>query len=436
MNCRNPRCRAPLQPGDKVCPSCGTRVEQADEDGQVATAQASPCALGGMSSGSDVMFRIDRLYILTEDCPGTVRFWVDSTRLGAEARRLRFSFSNPLTGEGFAIRPRGRNEFSVTFPKQERGDFVWYITIEHADNGGRRVFEGEMRLIVGQKKESRKLAEHLAITIQNDIKAGNASDVNLSLNAVDSLNKIVEAAEDPYEALRTLAYGGKRAWTNVELCEANDAEPPPPAPALQLRSPERLTLVCGDEVVQLLSDERVTFGRSRDTTIPIRICGADGRVDRGLNEYNISRHHFAIERSGVGDCVVRDGGDKAPSAYGTRVADVPMAPQGTVLLDAGREVSLEVGRAEVALRMRVTFYRDSQGRAAGFVLDRLDGARQKVCAAWGEVPIADDASVLWNGRCWMLICGGSRETPIPLGGRISIGGRSFDVQPFHQTHLN
>ena len=74
--------------------------------------------------------------------------------------------------------------------------------------------------------------------------------------------------------------------------------------------------------------------------------------------------------------------------------------------------------------------------AAGFVLDRLDGARQKVCAAWGEVPIADDASVLWNGRSWMLICGGSRETPIPLGGRISIGGRSFDVQPFHQTHLN
>ena len=179
----------------------------------------------------------------------------------------------------------------------------------------------------------------------------------------------------------------------------------------------------------------MTFGRNRDNLIPLRVCGADGHVDRPANECNLSRFHFRIERDGR-DCVLKDGSESGPSSYGTRVNGDSLPPSGMKRFAAGRQYEVEAGRVEVALRMQVTPYCDSQGRAAGFVMNRLDGARQKVCAVWSEVPLGDGVSVSWNGRCWMLLDSMSGRIPITVGSKISIGGRSFDVQPFHQTHIN
>ncbi len=199
-------------------------------------------------------------------------------------------------------------------------------------------------------------------------------------------------------------------------------------------SPSRLTLKAADEVLQLVSDELVSFGRNRENLIPLRICGADGLVDQEANKNNISRFHFRIERA-ASDCLVRDGDGNSASAYGTRVDGAPLPPRGCIRIASGRDVEISAGREGVALGMRVKFHRDQWGRAAGFVLDRQDGARQRVCAVWRDLPLGGDERVAWNGSRWMLASGDGAVVPLVIGNSVSIGGKSFVVLPFRQTHV-
>ena len=168
--------------------------------------------------------------------------------------------------------------------------------------------------------------------------------------------------------------------------------------------------------------------------IPLRICGADGTVDAEANKNNLSRFHFRVERV-ANDCIVRDGNGSEASSYGTRVDGKPIPPQGCVRLASGRDVGVSAGREGVALEMRVRFYRDRLGRAAGFVLDRQDGARQRICAVWRDVPLDGDEHVLWNGSRWMLSSGDAPAVPLVIGNSVSIGGKSFVVMSFRQTHV-
>ena len=62
-------------------------------------------------------------------------------------------------------------------------------------------------------------------------------------------------------------------------------------------SPARLTLSGEGGVMQLVSDRVATFGRSRDNTIALRICGADGSVLREETKTSISRYHFRIQKT-------------------------------------------------------------------------------------------------------------------------------------------
>ena len=208
-------------------------------------------------------------------------------------------------------------------------------------------------------------------------------------------------------------------------------------------SPARLTLKCDNEVLQLVSDGQVTFGRSRDNTIPTRVFGADGRIDDSLNyrivngekAFFISRHHFTIEHSGA-DCIVCDVKIGTACGVKTRVDSFPLPQCGYVRLVPERVTILDVGCNGPALKMHVTFHRDEWGRAAGFMLDRLDGARQRVCAVWRDMPLEGGASISWNGSLWRLSADKVSQHSLVVGTTVSIGGRSFDVQPFHQTHLD
>jgi hypothetical protein len=205
--------------------------------------------------------------------------------------------------------------------------------------------------------------------------------------------------------------------------------------AVQLKaSPARLTLKAADEVLQLVSDDLISFGRNRENLIPLRICGSDGMVDVDANKNNLSRFHFRVERA-ANDCILRDGNGSEPSSYGTRVDGKPVPPQGCVCLASDRDVSVSAGREGVALEMRVRFYRDSWGRAAGFVLDRQDGARQRVCVVWRDVPLDGDKRVFWNGSRWMLSVGDAPSVPLVIGTSVSIGGKPFVVLSFRQTHV-
>lgn len=393
---------------------------------------------------SGAMLCIDRLSVLFEGCPSIVRFRVDRDRFCADAQNLRFTFESQLNGCKCAPRLFGRRvglqEFSVTFPEQKAGSYVWYVTAEYERNGRTSAFAGEVLLVVERQGEARKVADQLAFNITTTIDHVYGSDVRAesdgragALRVAEALDKIVKSSDDPFKAMRRLIESGERAWAKVGLYEVEREQSASPQPPQQ--APAQLTLTCGDEVLQLVSDNCVTFGRNRDNLIPLRVCGADGHVDVVANDGNLSRFHFSIERAGC-DCVLKDGAGNVPSTYGTRVDGVQLRPLGVRRLAVGRTVEIEAGRSGVALKMHAVCYRDSLGQAAGFVLDRLDGARQRVCAVWSEVPFEDGASISWDGHCWTLRTRFSGQVPLCVGSKVSIGGRSFDVQPFHQTHLN
>jgi len=437
MICPNPKCKALLKPGVRFCASCGAEVADGGASPTEVPKSVTPATVMApkeetAQTVSGAMLCMDRLSVLFEGCPCIVRFRVDRDQFCADAQNLRFIFENQLNG--YKCSPRlfghrdGMQEFSVTFPEQKAGAYVWYVTAEYESGGRTSAFEGEIHLVVERQSEARKVADKLSLNITTTINTGNACDVYSNQSAADALDKIVKSPDDPFKAMRRLIDGRERAWAKVDMYEVERVQPPQQAPA-------QLTLTCGDEVLQLVSDNCVTFGRNRDNLIPLRVCGADGHVDAVANDGNISRFHFSIERAGC-DCVLRDGSGNVPSTYGTRVDGVQLLPLGTKKLAIGRTVEIEAGRSGVALKMRAVFHRDSLGQAAGFVLDRLDGACQRVCAVWSEVPLEDGTSISWDGRCWTLRTRFSGQVPLCVGSKVSIGGRSFDVQPFHQTHLN
>jgi hypothetical protein len=213
----------------------------------------------------------------------------------------------------------------------------------------------------------------------------------------------------------------------------------------QKTSPRRLTLKGEDGVVQLLSDDVVSFGRKEeDNTVPLRIFGPDGKMDPKANANNISRRHFRIERSENG-CLVRDGGVArdatepavvVPSAYGTRVDGERLRPAGCAGVASGRDVSLCVGREDVELKMNLRFFRDGWNRPAGILLDRGDGARQRICVVWRKVPLSAGEAVSWNGTRWTLEGAAIPQQPLAVGTSVSIDGRKYEILPFHKTHVN
>lgn len=216
-----------------------------------------------------------------------------------------------------------------------------------------------------------------------------------------------------------------------------------PLEARLQKSPARLTLVSEDDVVQLISDRVITFGRNRDNTVVLRVCGADGRVDRAANENNISRFHFRIEAEGR-DCRLRDGDTiddperghkKGPSSYGTRLDGEELPGAGCVSLMSGRDIALCIGRKDVELRMQFHLYCDAWRVPQGFVVNRKDGAKQRICAVWREVPFNGREKIEWNGSSWFFV-GTMGCVPLAIGMSVSMDGKSFAVLPFYQTHVN
>lgn len=209
-------------------------------------------------------------------------------------------------------------------------------------------------------------------------------------------------------------------------------------------SPPRLTLSGAGGIMQLVSDSTVSFGRSRDNTIALRICGPDGSVLREATKTSISRYHFRIERNARG-CAVLDGGlapgstspsVPAPSSYGTRLDGSAVPPAGSANLETGRIVALAAGRTDAELTLRLMFWRDGWGRPEGVLASRCDGARQKICIVWREIPVSATERLLWSGSCWMLAADGAAPQELAVGTTASVGGTAYSVLPFRQTHLN
>ena len=209
------------------------------------------------------------------------------------------------------------------------------------------------------------------------------------------------------------------------------------------KSPTRLTLKEGAGVLQLLSDDVVSFGRNRDNVVPLRIFGPSGEIDENASK-GISRFHFRLSRTDR-DCLVMDGGRPpaqdgegvvSPSAYGTRIDGKSVPAAGGCRIESDRDVVLGVGREDVELKLRLRFVRDGWGRPSGVMINREDGADVRICTVWREVSVSAAEKIIWNGSHWAMMSGSGELRPIVIGAAVSIGGRHFQVQPFHKTHLN
>jgi len=194
-----------------------------------------------------------------------------------------------------------------------------------------------------------------------------------------------------------------------------------------LASPPRLTLRAEDgRTIQLLSDEEVTFGRNRDNAVLSRIIGADGCLDYGANEGNLSRFHFKLVRRPEG-AVVLDVG----SSHGTRVDGTAVPVAGGLRLPSIRPSVIAAGCPGRELEYSVQPHKGALNGLAGLVLDRRDQAPERVVVVWGgRVPFADGAFRHDGGR-WSFVRTAGETADLGVASLVNVGGIRMRVMPFH-----
>jgi hypothetical protein len=292
----------------------------------------------------------DELCMLFEGMTGVLRFRLTARRR-VEGVLLRLE--NPLTGAELKGRkiPVVENgetkETAVSLRGQEAGGAVWYVKVDYEAAGRARSLEGELTVFTSKPQEAQKAAEHLSVTINNNISNGNASDVTISQHAVDDLAQLAKA-DNPYEKLRSIVQGTKRAWTLTSLDRAGPLEPLPPMP--EAAAADRLRLELGRVRLHLRAGWRVTLGRSRECDITFRSwAGWERPEDPEDDPFNwVSRRHCQFEPWGNG-VAVWDGtrGEMMsvhPSSQGTYWNNTRL--EGTKVLESGQEAVLSFGAAE------------------------------------------------------------------------------------------
>lgn len=432
---RCPNCFTEIDPGATFCPGCGMRFETEVSSPHVEATRAEPevalktselasesAAPGGpfsLSAAIPIAMQVGRRSLVvvrfrtSEDIYESVEFVLRNGE--AELCRRPCCAGRPMSVEHevfLDVTPRNCGVARVEL------DIVCRI----GPGGDEEVHTAALHIAVDDRAPSAFSPVFNISQTQTSDRAGDTKGGDINVN----LGGLKITAED-----------------SSSRYETDSSRFVPLEPHLRI-SPARLTLSGEGGVMQLVSDRVATFGRSRDNTIALRICGADGSVLREETKTSISRYHFRIECSDHA-CAVMDGGMPpgstapavpTPSSYGTRLDGSALPPAGSAVLATCRDVALAVGRTDAELPMRLRFWRDSWGRPEGVLVERRDGARQQICIVWREIPLTGSDRILWNGSCWMLAEGSSAAVGISVGTEVSIGGKVFNVLPFHQTHLN
>ncbi len=435
-----PYCKAPLQAGSKFCESCGRRLESTkaasaqgmDVPRPAAAADAKNCDHRNLQDVGPCPFRLSVALPPAMQVGRRSNVDIRFRAAGDFYESVEFVLRNGEKIVGRAQCCPGRplaveHEVSLAATPQISGEakLALDVVCSIGTEGDTEIHTASLHVTVDDREATAfnpvfNITQHQTADRAGDTTGG---DINVNLGGLQIQNQSDAARYD-----------------------TSSSEFAPLATQLS-SSPTRLTMRCAGEALQLVSDTCVTFGRNRDNTIPLRICGADGKVDLALNRldcgYNLSRYHFRLE-STASDCLIKDGGfppgatDAAaavPSAHGTRVDGTRLPPAGCLRLASGREVVLGVGREDVELKMRLRLFRDSWGRPSGVLLDREDGARQRVGVVWREVPLAAGVMIAWNGSYWALKDDSSAIFPLVVGTTVSIGGTPYDVLPFHPVDL-
>jgi len=417
-----PHCGATLEREAAFCEACGTRVDRAC--GPSSAVPSSPCGSGRQPAAP-------------QDAPADAApFEVfaalpEAMQVGRRSLvHLRFrAFADIYESVEFVLR-NGDDELARRFCCSGR-PFA-FLHEASLDVTPRRCGAARVALDVVCRVGAE--CDEEIHTVSLDVAVDDKRQASFSPVFNISQNQTSDRAGDTKGGDVNVNLGGLRLSVDEDASRYETPARFVPLRASLRKSPVRLTLSGAQGVVQLVSDEVVSFGRNRDNVIPLRFFREDGTVDEESSN-GISRFQFKVERSDR-DCLVTDGGGGRASTHGTRIdgKDVPSA--GSCRIVSGRDVALGVGIRESELKMRLRFVRDGWGRSSGVVVDREDGANVRVCAVWREVPVSDSERVLWNGSRWALASGSVEPRPIAVGASVSIGGKTFEVLPFHKTHIN
>lgn len=263
-----------------------------------------------------------------------------------------------------------------------------------------------------------------------NVQLGNTSINNTSDRAGDS--SVVFRPEfnmqnihfDP-NAPRYRTDTGRFAPLQMEVVKRT--EPPPPAPP----SPACITLRDGERVVQLTSLKSLVFGKEREKCdYALRVFDAAGMYCR-RESGAISRRHFRVACYARG-CFLED----LKSTFGTEIDGADVGCRLTWLVPDAKHVVRLCGRARTGgvLSLSVRVY-SGRTEPVGIVVDRSDGARQRILAIWGPEGIPFDGcgnSVALEAGRFVARTSDGKTMPVVVGETVRIGSRTYVVEDFNQ----
>ncbi len=335
------------------------------------------------------------------------------------------------------VRPGG-TMLAINFTPQAAGDIAVRLVLDLECSEGERdaeVYETDPFDIVVREREDGRKAGNVTLNVTNHVnvdRAGDARIEGLPSNFFDALKNANGSGAD---AMRP-GYGDRPQEFRPFTLHAH-------------RLPSRYTL-CGAEglELQILSSRAISFGRSRENDVALRVFNPQGRLDQDLSRA-ISRKHFVVSYD-EGKCRIFDCG----SSCGTSLSGEDL--RGSESLEVEHEYDITVApRANggvLALKARPGKCPEGHENVCGgagfrrtsvssLLITRTDGAEKKEaylavwkCASLGDVmPGLEGYFIHWDGTRFIV------ETPdggkVPLRSNVEFGPRdcSVNVKRFQQN---
>ena len=428
----------------------------------------------GASLCREPVLEYDRLCMLFENLPGTVRMRFDPNRSGSGIRNVKIAFQSMLTGETVSlptiVKANMVRPLIAQFPAQTPGQQSWLVWVEYEADRRKKTLEGQFEILVIRPEEAKQAATNLSISIDNSVHIGNhsanaadittrgsligdhsahAADIQMRNKVADALDRLTRS-QNPFDDLRSIIQSDKRLWTKVELFDADAVDSLPPMPANSRT--DRVTLDIGGRLIHFFANRTLKFGRKRECNdFVIRPPKAFSEAQEAPYR-RVSREHCYFEHSG-GNVLISDGsrtptGVLQPSSAGTFWNGQKIVHP--VAVSAGTSGILSFGGVAFGdtLKMKLNVCDSTRACAACpladkswsgdgsrpcLVISRTDGVEEKFIGLWncfclGEADPSFDEYVVFrkdgafaycceDGRAGWLVPGETMETDF---GKITI----------------
>lgn len=400
----------------------------------------------------EVVGRVPDAFV--EGCTLPLQFRVTGKGEAVPAARLKLCRDGEVLAQTKpgSIRSSEWTRLSINFCPDGVGIFDVNIVLEGELCG--EAYESEafpIRVYPNDLQEAKSIAVNITNEFR-DIHVDRAGDARFAGSSADIASAIRDAKP------------GEKVTKILERCAEGVGERRYPLHAVSL--PSRLTLVDPEGfAVHVFSDRELSFGRSRDNDVVLRVFGSDGLADKNLSGA-LSRFHFRIRYNDL-DCQLIDGGPVRDSATraaentrsfkpssGTAVSGHALVPCGFRSLGSGETYTIDLAPgadgAILSLEARASKCpgrrREVCGRrcplaaTASLLLKRLDAVREAYLATWRCASLEDvfpdlkGYYIVWDGDRFVV------ETPLretlTLRAGVEIGPSDHPVSVIPYRQLN